>query len=262
MTDLLLDKDPRGIATLTLNRPALHNAFDDALIAAMTAQLKALDADASVRCVILRANGKSFSAGADLNWMKRMAGYSEQQNLEDARALAQLMHTLNSLSKPTIARVHGPAYGGGVGLVACVDIAVGYSEAKFSLSEARLGLIPSVISPYVIAKIGPAYARRYFMTAEVFDAAEAYRIGLLQELVSSEEELDEQMALLVQHLLACSPNAQRENRALIDAVGSQPITAAVMEDTAQRIARLRSSEQGKEGIAAFLEKRKPQWKSG
>jgi methylglutaconyl-CoA hydratase len=261
MTDLQLTQDPRGVATLTLNRPQLHNAFDDAFAAAMTAQLKALDADANVRCVILRANGKSFSAGADLNWMKRMASYSEQQNLDDARALAQLMRTLNELSKPTIARVHGPAYGGGVGLVACVDIAVGYSEAKFSLSEARLGLVPGVISPYVIAKIGPGYARRYFMTAEVFDAAEAYRIGLLQELVSSEEELDEQIELLVKHLLACSPNAQRENRALIAAVGSQPITPAVIEDTAQRIARLRASPEGKEGIAAFLEKRKPRWKN-
>lgn len=262
MTDLLLECNPHGVATLTLNRPTLHNAFDDALIAEMTGALTALDTDAAVRCVIIRANGKSFSAGADLNWMKRMAAYSEQQNLEDARALAQLMHTLNTLSKPTIARVHGPAYGGGVGLAACVDIAVGYSEAKFSLSEARLGLIPSVISPYVIAKIGSAYARRYFMTAEVFDAAEAYRIGLLQELVSSEEDLDEQIALLVKQLLACSPNAQRENRALIAAVASQPITAAVVEDTAQRIARLRASEQGKEGIAAFLEKRKPQWLRG
>jgi methylglutaconyl-CoA hydratase len=253
MRDLEVTTDRHGVATLTLNRPALHNAFDDALIADMTG------ADAAVRCVIVRANGKSFSAGADLNWMKRMAAYSERQNLEDARALAQLMHTLNTLSKPTIARVHGPAYGGGVGLVACVDIAVGYSEAKFSLSEARLGLIPSVISPYVIAKIGPAYARRYFMTAEVFDAAEAYRIGLLQELASSEQELDEQIELLVKQLLACSPNAQRENRALIAAVGSQPISAAVIEDTAQRIARLRASAQGKEGIAAFLEKRKPNW---
>ncbi len=259
MSDLLLARDPRGVATLTLNRPALHNAFDDALISAMTAQLCALDADAGVRCVVLRANGKSFSAGADLNWMKRMAGYTQDQNLADARALAKLMHTLDTLSKPTIARVHGPAYGGGVGLVACVDIAVGYSEAKFSLSEARLGLIPAVISPYVIAKMGAAYARRYFMTAEVFDAAEAYRIGLLQELVSVEEELDEQIELLIKHLIAGSPDAQRENRALINAVAQRPIATDVIDDTAQRIARVRASPQGKEGIAAFLEKRKPKW---
>ena len=171
MSTLLLDKHPDGLAILTLNRPEVHNAFDDALIADMTAALKEIDADAAVRVLVLSANGKSFSAGADLNWMRRMASYTEEENLKDAAALAALMSTLNGLSKPTVARVHGPAYGGGVGLVACCDIAVASHDATFALSEARLGIIPAVISPYVIAAIGERMARRYFLTAERFSAA-------------------------------------------------------------------------------------------
>lgn len=259
MSTLLLDKHPDGLAILTLNRPEVHNAFDDALIADMTAALKEIDADAAVRVLVLSANGKSFSAGADLNWMRRMASYTEEENLKDAAALAALMSTLNGLSKPTVARVHGPAYGGGVGLVACCDIAVASHDATFALSEARLGIIPAVISPYVIAAIGERMARRYFLTAERFSAAEAYRIGLLHELVPGEEELDESIEEFVAALFAAGPVAQHESKRLIAAVANRPVTAAVIRDTARRIARVRVSPEGREGIAAFLQKRKPTW---
>jgi methylglutaconyl-CoA hydratase len=259
MTALLLDKHPDGLAILTLNRPDVHNAFDDALIADMTQALRDLDADDTVRIVVLSANGKSFSAGADLNWMRRMATYTEAQNLEDAKGLAALMATLNSLSKPTVARVHGPAYGGGVGLVACCDIAVASHDAAFALSEAKLGIIPAVISPYVIAAIGERMARRYFLTAERFDAAEAWRIGLVHELVTDEAALDERIEEFIKALFAAGPAAQSEAKQLVAAVVNRPLSDALILDTAQRIARVRVSPEGREGISAFLDKRKPGW---
>ena len=259
MSALLLDKHSDGVAILTMNRPAVHNAFDDALIADMTAALAELDTDASVRVVVLSANGKSFSAGADLNWMRRMAAYSEEQNLRDALALATLMRTLHDLSKPTVARVHGPAYGGGVGLVACCDIAVASGAAAFSLSEVKLGLIPAVISPYMIAAIGERMARRYFLTGERFDATEAYRIGLVQERVADEAALDVAVNRIVLAVLAAGPVAQAEVKQLIAAVASRPIDDALVRETAERIARVRVSDEGREGIAAFLDKRKPDW---
>ena len=211
-TTLLLDKHPDGVAILTLNRPEVHNAFDDALIADLSSALNELAADTAVRVVVLSANGESFSAGADLNWMRRMSAYSEDENFRDAQALATLMRTLHGLAKPTVARVHGPAYGGGVGLVACCDIAVASREAAFSLSEARLGLIPAVISPYVIAAIGERMAHRYFLTAERFDAAEAWRIGLVHELAADEAALDDAVGNLVEALLAAGSQAQRDRR--------------------------------------------------
>jgi methylglutaconyl-CoA hydratase len=247
------------IAIITLNRPDKHNAFDDTLIADLTAQLKAADALPQARVVILSATGKSFSAGADLNWMKRMASYTEAENTTDAMALAHLMQTLQSMSKPTIARVQGAAYGGGVGLIACCDIAVGTHDAAFSLSEVRLGLIPAVISPYVIAAIGQRAARRYFLTGERFDAAEAYRLGLLSELMQSEDEMDEAIEQIVAAILASGPHAISEAKMLIDAVANQPISTALIADTASRIARVRISAEGQEGLRAFLEKRKPNW---
>lgn len=249
-----------GVATLTLNRPDVHNAFDDHLIVALTARLRELDTDAGVRVVVLAANGKSFSAGADLNWMKRMAAYSEAENLRDAVALADLMHTLSAMSKPTIARVQGPAYGGGVGLVACCDIAVGTPAAAFSLSEVRLGLIPAVISPHVVAAIGERQARRYFLTAERFDAAQAQRIGLLHEVVE-EAQLDAAVDALVAQLLKGGPKSQTAAKKLIEAVTNRPIDRALVEDTAERIARIRVTAEGREGVAAFLEKRTPGWVS-
>ena len=248
---------PLGL--VTLNNPEKHNAFDDVLIADLTAALQSLDANCAVRVVILSAVGKSFSAGADLNWMKRISSYSDEENLRDAMALGDLMRTLHGLSKPTIARVQGAAYGGGVGLVACCDIAIGTQAASFSLSEAKLGLIPAVISPYVIASIGERAAHRYFLTAERFDAAEAFRLGLLHELVPDDETMDDKINDVVTALMSCSPNAIKEGKRLISAVANRPIGDAVVADTAQRIAQLRASVEGKEGVSAFLDKRKASW---
>jgi methylglutaconyl-CoA hydratase len=253
--------DARGVATLRLDRAELHNAFDDALIAALTAEFKRLAADAAVRILVLAANGKSFSAGADLNWMKRMAGYSEVENRRDADALAALMRTLDTFPKPTVARVQGAAYGGGVGLVACCDIAVAAQGAVFSLSESKLGLIPAVISPYVVAAIGQRAARRYFLTAEAFNAATAHRLGLVHE-VTTADALDAAVEGIVAKLLAAGPIAQRECKTLIARVASGPFDDAMIDDTAERITRIRVSPEGREGIAAFLEKRKPSWAGG
>jgi methylglutaconyl-CoA hydratase len=258
MTQILTETDgPIGI--VTLNNPEKHNAFDDVLIADLTQALATLDANGSVRVVVLSAAGKSFSAGANLNWMKRMAAYSLEENARDAMGLATLMRTLHGLSKPTVARVQGAAYGGGVGLVACCDIAVGTHEAAFSLSEVKLGLIPAVISPYVIAAIGERAAHRYFLTAERFDAAEAYRLGLLHELAPSDDAMDEKINEICTALLAGGPVAQHEAKQLIAAVANNPIDDSLVADTAQRIARVRASVEGKEGVGAFLEKRKARW---
>lgn len=248
-----------GVARLTLARPNKHNAFDDALIAELTAALEAVGADDAVRVVVLAGEGRSFSAGADLAWMKRMATYGEAENLADARALANLMHVLNNLPKPTVARVQGAAYGGGVGLVACCDIAVAASSAKFCLSEAKLGLIPSVISPYVVQAMGPRAARRYFLTSEVFDAQEAHRLGLVHK-IDWRDRIDHDIDEIVAALLANGPAAMAESKDLIRRVTSGPIDDSMVEDTAQRIARLRASAEGSEGVAAFLERRPPAWR--
>jgi len=247
------------VGILTLNKPQRHNAFDEQLIAEMTAGLRELAADPRVRAVVLSSTGKSFCAGADLQWMKRAAGYSDQENLQDARRLAELMATLNELAKPTIARVQGPAHGGGVGLIAACDIAVGTYDALFALSEVKLGIVPAVISPYVLAAIGERYCRRYMLTAERFSAAEAYRIGLLHELVPGEEQLDEAIAEIIDSLLANGPQAQAECKSLIRIVAGQPIDEETIDETARRITRIRASPEGREGLAAFLEKRPPNW---
>ena len=258
MTHVLFEVDgPIGI--VTLNNPERHNAFDDVLIADLTSAFRSLDANSDVRIVILSAIGKSFSAGADLNWMKRMSTYSEQENFRDAMALGDLMRTLHRLSKPTIARVQGAAYGGGVGLVACCDIAVGTYNAAFSLSEAKLGLIPAVISPYVIAAIGERAAHRYFLSAERFDAAEGYRLGLLHELVASDDDMDEKINDICTALMQGGPCAHFEAKLLIAAIWNRPIDDAVITETAKRIARVRASAEGKEGLSAFLEKRHARW---
>lgn len=247
-----------GIAVVRMNRPDVHNAFDDRLIAELTAELRRLEQAPEVRCVVLAANGRSFSAGADLNWMQRMAGYSEAENLRDAVAMAGLMRTLYGMRKPTVARVQGAAFGGGVGLVACCDIAVAATEASFSLSEVRLGLIPSVISPYVIAAIGERQARRYFLTAERFGAGEARRIGLVHEVVDA-DRLDEVVGEMTTALLKGGPHALAAARILIADVARHPMDDALMEETARRIAAMRVAPEGREGLAAFLEKRKPGW---
>ena len=255
---VLLDVDERGVASLTLNRPEIHNAFDDALINRLLQALESVEVDPKVRVVVLRSEGKSFSAGADLRWMRRMADYSNKENLADARNLAALMQRLNGLSKPTIARVQGAAFGGGVGLVACCDMAVGTPQARFSLSEVRLGLIPAVISPYVIAAMGERSARRYFLTAERFSADEAHRLGLLHEVVD-DEQLDATIDGLIDALLQGGPCAVAAAKSLIFAVSRQPTSAAVIEETAQRITAIRASDEGKAGLNAFLNKRPADW---
>jgi methylglutaconyl-CoA hydratase len=247
-----------AIAIVTLDRPEVHNAFNETLIAELTAALRALGADAAVRAVVLIGAGASFCAGADLNWMKRMAGFSRAQNLADARALAAMFATLYELPKPTIARVHGAAFGGGVGLVACCDIAIGAQDATFALSEAKLGLIPATISPYVIEAIGARAARRYFLTAERFTAAQAYRLGLLHDLAPL-SELDARIDELVGFLVTAGPRAQAECKALIRAIAHRPIGGAVIADSAKRIASVRASAEAREGVAAFLAKRRAAW---
>ena len=248
-----------GVALVTLNRPDRHNAFDETMIAELTDALAAIGGDPRLRAVVLLGAGASFCAGADLAWMERMAGFSHEENLADARALARLLQTLAALPKPTIARVHGPAYGGGVGLVACCDIAIAAMAATFALSEAKLGLIPATIGPYVIEAIGARAARRYFLTAERFDAAEAYRIGLVHDIVPSLEALDERVNELLGHLMLAGPDAQAAAKALTRAVAHRPIDEAVVADTALRIATIRATDEAREGVAAFLGRRSPAW---
>ncbi|HSU44191.1 MAG TPA: enoyl-CoA hydratase/isomerase family protein [Casimicrobiaceae bacterium] len=246
------------VATVTLNRPQIHNAFDETLIARLTATFVSLDDDPDVRAVVLTGAGRSFCAGADLNWMKRMAAFGPEENLADAHALATMLRSLYALSKPTIARVNGPAYGGGVGLVAACDVALAVPEATFALSEAKLGLIPATIGPYVIEAIGARQARRYFLTAERFGASEALRIGLLHEVVAG-DAIDARIDALIAMLKAAGPTAQLECKALIRGIAHRPIDADVIAGTAQHIAAVRASPEGREGVAAFLGKRAPAW---
>ena len=247
-----------AVARLRLNRPAVHNAFDAGLIADLTAALQAIAADPGVRVLVLEAEGASFSAGADVNGMRGMAAASEADNREDSLALARLMRTLDALPKPTIARVQGAAFGGGVGLVACCDIAIGVPSATFGLTESKLGLLPAVISPYVIAAIGARNARRYFATAELFDAAEALRIGLLHQVVAP-DQLDAAVQRQVDLLLKAGPVASASAKTLVRDVVAHADGARHDADNAALIARLRVSPEGQEGLSAFLDKRKPAW---
>lgn len=258
MPPSLLQHTAAGVARLRLNRPGLHNAFDAALIAALTDALHAIASDPTVRVVVLEGEGASFSAGADLNWMRGMAAASEAANRDDSLALARLMRTLDALPKPTIACVHGAAFGGGVGLVACCDIAIGTPEAKFGLTESRLGLLPAVISPYVIGAIGARNARRYFATAEIFDAADALRIGLLHQVVPA-QALDEAVQRQIDLLLKAGPIASASAKSLVRDVTAHRDGARHDADNAALIARLRVSPEGQEGLSAFLDKRKPAW---
>ena len=248
------------VATITLNRPRAHNAFDDALIARLTRTLEALAARDDVRVVVLAGRGKSFCAGADLVHMKKAAAYSMEENIADARALARLLTVLDGLPRPTVALVHGPAYGGGVGLVSACDIALAAEAASFALTEVRLGLIPGVISPFVIRAIGNAHARRFMLTGERFGADTARRIGLVHEVVPA-EELEARGAAVIEMLLRGSPDAHRRAKDLIASVSGRPIDAALADEVARRIAASRASDEGKEGIAAFLEKRAPRWRA-
>ena len=247
-----------AVARVTLDRPEVRNAFDDSLISSLTEAFRQIDADPAVRVLILGGNGPAFCAGADLNWMKRMATYGYEQNVADAQALATMLATLDRMKKPTIARVHGPAFAGGTGLVAACDIAVGTPDAKFCFSEAKLGLSPATISPYVMRAIGEREARRYFLTAEVFGAEEAHRIGLIS-LLTSADNLDAAIEALVQHLLAGGPEAHAKIKDLLRSVSHRPVDDALGAETARRIAEIRVSAEGREGIASFLEKRKAGW---
>lgn len=247
-----------GVATLTFNRPELHNAIDERVIAEFKAGLRQFAADDAVRVVVIAGNGKSFCAGADLNWMKRTAGYGEDENYRDALEFTELLDLLDRMPKPTIARVHGPAYGGGVGIVAACDIALGTPQAVFSFSEVRLGIIPAMISPYAVAAIGERYARRYMLTAERIDAAQALRIGLLHEVCDA-ASLDETLSAVVGQMLRGGPDAIAASKALIAQVAHGPIDDAKRDHTARMIAAVRASDEGKEGIGAFLEKRAPAW---
>lgn len=255
----LTEIDSRGVATLTLNRPEVHNAFDDHLIMALTQELKRLEADPAVKVVVMAAVGQSFCAGGDLNWMRRSAQYSDEENIQDALALSGLMETIYQLAKPTIARVQGPAYGGGVGVVACCDIAIASDAASFMLSEVRLGIIPGAISPFVIAAIGPRQAARYFISAERISAEEAQRIGLVHEVVAA-EQLDARIEALLQELSRNAPGAMGAAKRLVRDVAAKPIDRAVTQETARRIAAARASAEGREGLSAFLEKRRPAWR--
>jgi methylglutaconyl-CoA hydratase len=251
--------DARGVATVTLNRPQVHNAFDDAVIAELTQRLSQLGTDAAVRAVVLTGAGESFSAGGDLNWMRSMADFSAAQNEADALALARLLDTLDRLPKPTVARVNGGAFGGGVGLIACCDVAVGVDTARFGLTEVRLGLAPATIAPYVVRAMGPRQARRYFLTGERFDAQAALRLGLLHEVVSA-DALDGAVGRLLDDLLAGGPLALVACKRLVDDVVAQTDRERLRHDTAALIARLRVSAEGQEGLHAFFERRPPAWR--
>ncbi len=256
---ILLSTDARGIATLTLDRPALRNAFDDALIRDLTDAFARIAADDAVRVLVLTGAGTAFSAGGDLTWMRRMAGYSEAENYADAMALAGMLRALDTLPKPTIARVNGAAFAGGVGLICCCDIAVAAAGAIFSISEVRLGLVPATIGPYVVAAIGARAARRYCLTGETFPADIAQAIGLVHEVVPA-ETLDAAVERIAVSLLQGAPGAERRAKRLIAEVAGRAIDADVMALTARTIAEARASAEGREGVTAFLDKRPPAWR--
>jgi methylglutaconyl-CoA hydratase len=259
--DVTISRDG-PVARVTLDRPQLHNAFDEALILGLTAAFQSLGEDPGVRAVVLTGAGKSFSAGADLNWMKRAAGYDEERNREDARALEFMLRTLDECPKPVIAMVQGAAIGGGVGLVTACDIAIAAEGAQFATSEVRLGILPAVIAPFVVRAIGPREARRWFLTAERFTAAEARRIGLVHEVVAA-DQLEARTATMAAELLKGGPEALASAKRLVQLVEMMPQGGSIRaEATIGLIAERRASAEGKEGIAAFLDKRKPSWIEG
>jgi methylglutaconyl-CoA hydratase len=254
----LLERRPDGVVRLTLSRPAIHNAFDDRQIAELSAAFGDLAGDDTVRAVVLTGAGRSFSAGADLNWMRRTTTYGEAENMRDATALAELMKVLYELPQPTVARVNGAALGGGTGLVACCDVVVAREDAVFGTTEVRLGIMPAVIGPYVIAAIGARQARRLMLTGERISAHEAVRIGLAHEVVTA-DQLDAAIERILDHLLKGGPRAIAAAKRLVHDVADRPIDQGLIDDTARRIAALRATPEAREGLSAFLEKRKPGW---
>jgi methylglutaconyl-CoA hydratase len=246
------------VATVTLNRPDVRNAFNETTISELALAFDALGRNEEVRAIVLAASGVAFCAGADLNWMKKMAGYSHTENTADAMALADMLRTIYLCPKPVVAKVQGDCYAGGMGLVAACDIAVSVEEANFCLSEVKLGLIPATISPYVIKAMGENAARRYFLTADRFGAREAQRIGFVHE-VTAADQLDASVAAIVKALVSNSPNAVKQAKALVRDMAGRPVTQELLADSAGRIADIRASGEGREGVASFLEKRKPSW---
>lgn len=257
--NLLIDIDSRGVATVTLNRAEKHNAFNDDVIAELDKTFASLGINDDVRVIVLTGAGKSFSAGADLSWMKKTATYSREDNEADAMRLSGMLSTLANCPKPTIANVNGAAFGGGVGLTACCDIAIAKSTAIFSLSEVKLGLTPATISPYVVRAIGARAAQRYFLTGERFDGVEARRIGLVHEIAQSPEEASMILDGIIEQLLSGGPTAQADCKELIQLVAGREIDEQLRQATAERIAGRRASGEGQEGLNAFFEKRKPNW---
>ncbi|MBZ2167470.1 enoyl-CoA hydratase-related protein [Marinobacter sp. F4216] len=258
-TAVLLRRRDAGVTEIVLNRPDKRNAFDDVIIQQLIGALEEANTDAATRVVVLRSEGKHFSAGADLGWMRRMADNSHQENLDDSRELARLMNVLNHLSKPVIGLVQGAAFGGAVGLAACCDIVIATETSSFCLSEVKLGLIPAVISPYVVRAIGERQARRYFLSAEVFSARQAQDFGLVHIVCDDLDAMDQHCDELIQQLAQNGPKAMTAAKDLIFAVSQKPIDAEVIDDTAQRIANIRVSDEGQEGLGAFLNKRKASW---
>ncbi len=256
-----LEINARGIATLTLNRPDLHNAFNDVLIGELHDAVNGLSANKDARVIILRGAGKSFSAGADLNWMKQAADYSLAENEADAMRLSDMLEALNAIPKPVVALIQGAAFGGGVGLTACADIAIAVRGAKFALTEVRLGLIPATIAPFVVAAIGQRQARRWFLTGERFGGEVAREIGLIHEVVDDEAALQARAGEIFDALLAGGPDAVNAAKKLVFAVTGREVTRDLRQNTAERIAARRGSDEGREGIDAFLEKREPEWRN-
>lgn len=256
---VIVETDERGVATVTMNRPEKHNAFNEKLVADLQEAFGHLARNPFVRAVVLTGAGKSFSAGADLNWMQEMANYSMEANLGDATRLADMLHALDSLPQPTVAKINGGAYGGAVGLIGACDVAIAVDDASFGITEVRLGLIPSVISPYVLRAVGPRQGRRYALSGERFDAAEALRIGLVHR-VERRKTFDASVNDIVERLVAGAPGAQEEIKALFRDIWELGRTGdTVRADTAQRIAKRRTTDEAREGMTAFLGKRKPNW---
>ncbi|MDE2230149.1 MAG: enoyl-CoA hydratase/isomerase family protein [Alphaproteobacteria bacterium] len=260
MSAVLLSHDARGVVTVTLNRPERRNAFDDALIRELDRIFAKLGRDPAVRVLVLTGAGQAFSAGADINWMRRVAGYSKRENRADAMGLARMLRRLDTLPKPTVARVNGATYAGAIGLVCACDIAVAAAEATFAISEVRLGLLPATIAPYVTAAVGVRQARRFNLSGEAFSADEALRIGLVHK-VAALAQFDAAIEGTVAALLQGAPGAQGKAKRMIAAVAGKPVTPAVMGRTADAIAEARASPEGREGLAAFLEKRKPSFRT-
>ena len=256
MATLIIQSGP--VAQITLNRPEVRNAFNDEVIAELTKAFTELGQNQEVRAIVLAASGPAFCAGADLNWMRRMADYTHAENLADAAQLAEMLRVIYTCPKPTVARIQGDVYAGGMGLVAACDMAVSVDTANYCLSEVKLGLYPATISPYVIRAMGARAAHRYFLTAERFDAVEALRIGFVHAVVSA-EQLDAKVAELTQALASASPDAVQECKTLLHDVAGQHIDAALIAATVEGIASIRASTQGKEGVQSFLQKRKPSW---